>query len=88
MILGYFYWQRVADRVGLTNEARAWSGLQNPTEAFLTTYGEKSGSTVRTLIDALKKDKLTHFASQVEFDEAFSTKQDHVDTDRVEETAV
>ena len=84
--LAYCYWYRVADRVGLGNEAKSWVGLSNPTEAFLTAYGEKRGSTVRSLINALKDDGLTHFASRVE--ERFSPAQDHVHTAGVNETHV
>lgn len=83
--LEYYYWHRVADRVGLGNEAKAWGGLKNPTEAFLTAYGERDG-TVRSLINALKEDKLTHFAREVE--ERFSTARDDVRTARVIETHV
>ena len=86
MILDYFYWQRLADRLDLGNEARAWGGLQNPTEALLSTYGEKRGSTVRSLINALIEDGLTQFASQIE--EEFSSAQDPADAQRVEETDV
>ena len=87
LILGFFYWERTAEKVGLGAESRAWKGLDNPTESFLRSYGEKAGSTVTTLIEALREDGLTHFADQIET--AFSsTSQDHGETERVAETPV
>ena len=41
-------------------------GAQNPTEMFLTAYGEKEGSTIRNLINALRRAELTHFADTIE----------------------
>jgi len=84
---GFFYWERTAEKVGLGAESRAWKRLDNPTESFLRSYGEKAGSTVTTLIEALRGDGLTHFADQIET--AFSsTFQDHGETERVAETPV
>ncbi|XP_068714633.1 tumor necrosis factor receptor superfamily member 16-like isoform X3 [Montipora foliosa] len=71
---GYGYWQRVAEKVNLANESRAFNSLPNPTEAFLTLYSEKQGSTVRTLVDACEEAGLTHFASEMR--EKFGA-QDH-----------
>lgn len=65
-ILGHWYFLRVADEVGLAEKCRGFDNSQNPTDAFLTLYSEKEGTTVRALVDALRKCELTHFASQIE----------------------
>ena len=65
-ILGHWYFLRVADEVGLADKCRGFDNSQNPTDAFLTLYSEKEGTTVRALVDALRKCELTHFARQIE----------------------
>ncbi|XP_068757802.1 uncharacterized protein [Montipora capricornis] len=71
---GYGYWQRVAEKLNLADECRAFTSLPHPTEAFLTLYSEKQGSTVRTLVDACEEAGLTQFASEMR--EKFGA-QDH-----------
>lgn len=76
---GYGRWQRVAEKLGLGDECRAFSSQQSPTQAFLTLYSEKRGSTVRTLVNASEEAGLTHFASQMR--ERFVPTQDHEESE-------
>ncbi|XP_022799279.1 tumor necrosis factor receptor superfamily member 16-like isoform X1 [Stylophora pistillata] len=62
---GYFYWQMVAEELGFQDESRGWEGAPNPMENLLKEYGEKEGSTIRGLIEAIRGVGLTHCASQL-----------------------
>ena len=66
LYLGYFYWQSVAEELGFQNESRGWERADNPIESLLKAYGEKEGSTIRGLIEAIRGAELTRFASQLE----------------------
>ncbi|KAJ7327389.1 hypothetical protein OS493_027079 [Desmophyllum pertusum] len=63
---GYFYWQMIAEKLDLFEECRAWEGAENPTKRLLTAYGEKEGSTIRSLIVAVREAELTYFANEIE----------------------
>jgi len=75
----------VAEKVGLGAESKTWKRLNNPTESFLKSYGEKVGSTVKTLIEALREGDLTHFADEIET--AFSSSVHDGETERVARVA-
>ena len=75
----------MAEKVGLGAESKTWKGLNNPTESFLKSYGEKAGSTVKTLIEALREGDLTHFADEIET--AFSSSVHDGETERVARVA-
>ncbi|KAJ7335996.1 hypothetical protein OS493_013365 [Desmophyllum pertusum] len=62
----YFYWQITAEKLGLLNECRAWEAADNPTEKMLTAYGDKEGSTIKSLIAALRESELTQLANEIE----------------------
>lgn len=62
---GYFYWQMVAEELGFQDESRGWEGAPNPMENLLKEYGEKEGSTISGLIEAIRGVGLTHCASQL-----------------------
>ena len=66
LYLGYFYWQSVAEELGFQNESRGWERADNPIESLLKAYGEKEGSTIRGLIEAIRGAELTRCASQLE----------------------
>ena len=83
--LGYFYWQSVAEELGFQNESRGWEGAQNPIESLLKAFGEKEGSTIRGLIEAIRKAGLTLCASQLE--DKFDTPRNDT-TDSVHKTLV
>jgi len=65
---GYFYWQMCADKLGLLAECESWKHAENPAEKFLTAFGEKAGSTIRKLVEALRDQEvdLTQIANEIE----------------------
>ncbi|XP_029205125.2 uncharacterized protein LOC114969032 isoform X1 [Acropora millepora] len=62
----YWFFLRVAEKLGIYQECRGFTSSRNPTEAFLQLYSERKGSTVRALVGALRECELTHFASEIE----------------------
>ena len=83
-ILGYFYWQVCAEKLGWQTECESWKRAENPAETFLTAFGEKAGSTIRKLVEILRDPEvdLTQIANEIEGN--FSPPQDQVEN--VEET--
>ena len=65
-ILDYWFFLRVAEKLGIYQECRRFTSSRNPTEAFLQLYSEREGSTVRALVGALRECQLTHFANEIE----------------------
>ena len=74
--LGYYYWQLTGEKLGFLAECKAWESAENPTEKLLKAYGEKEGSTIRKLIEALRQMGLTRFAKEIEDKFSSSTTQD------------
>ena len=66
LYLGYFYWQSVAEELGFQNESRGWERADNPIESLLKAYGEKEGSTIRGLIEAIRGAGLEDCAKDLE----------------------
>jgi len=64
----FFYWELCADKCGLQAECESWKQAANPAERFLAAYGERSGSTVRKLVEVLKDPEvdLTQIAYEIE----------------------
>ena len=87
-ILGYFYWEIIAGKLGLRAGCEAWKNAENPAERFLKAYGEKEGSTIRKLVEVLRDPdvELTQFASEIETH--FPAPQDHDELEYVNETPV
>ncbi|XP_068673356.1 uncharacterized protein [Montipora foliosa] len=77
-------WRRLGEKLGQADECRAFNSQQSPTQAFLTLYSEKRGSTVRTLVNASEVAGLTHFASKMR--EKFVPAQDHEEIEAREES--
>ena len=67
-IIGYFYWQITAGKLGFRADCETWKNSENPAEKFLRAYGEKEGSTVRKLVDVIRDPEidLTQIASEIE----------------------
>ena len=87
-ILGYFYWQICADKLGLLAECESWKRAENPTEKFLTAYGEKAGSTIRKLVEVLRDPEVDLTQIAYEIEEKFSPPQDQGENENVDETDV
>ncbi|XP_015761851.1 PREDICTED: tumor necrosis factor receptor superfamily member 4-like isoform X3 [Acropora digitifera] len=62
----YWFFLRVAEKLGIYQECSHFTSSRNPTEAFLKLYSEREGSTVRALVGALRECELTLFASEIE----------------------
>jgi len=73
---GYYYWQLTGEELGFLAECKAWESAENPTEKLLKAYGQKEGSTIRNLIEALRQVELTRFAKEIEDKFSSSTTQD------------
>ena len=67
-ILGYFYWQICAVKLGLHCTWVSWKCAVNPAEKVLTAYGRKAGSTIRKLVQVLGDPDvdLTQMADEIE----------------------
>lgn len=65
--LGFSYWLKVGENLGLKNRCRQWlRRVVNPTDNLLKAFAEKRESTIRKLIEASEKAGLTLFASELE----------------------
>ncbi|XP_015753729.1 PREDICTED: tumor necrosis factor receptor superfamily member 1B-like isoform X3 [Acropora digitifera] len=62
----YWFFLRVAEKLGISKECRGFTSLRNPTEAFLQLYSEREGSTLRAVVGALRECGLTLIASEIE----------------------
>ena len=78
-ILGYFYWQACADKLGWQTECESWKYAENPAETFLTAYGEKAGSTIRKLVEVLRDPEVDLAQIATEIEESFSLPPDEVE---------
>ena len=65
-ILDYWFFLRVAEKLGIYQECKGFTCSRNPTEGFLQLYSEKEGSTVRALVGAVRECGLTLIASDIE----------------------
>ena len=59
LILGYPYWQRVAEKLGFSEQCKGWVNVENPTKKLLHVFGEKEDGTIRVFIKALEEVDLT-----------------------------
>ena len=85
-IIGYFYWQITAGKLGLREDCETWKNAENLAEKFLRANGEKEGSTVRKLVDVIRDPEidLTQIASEIETQ--FSPPQDQGGQEDLDET--
>lgn len=57
-----------AEKLGIRDECEAWKNADNPAKKLLQAYGEKEGSTIRTLVNVLRDPEvdLTQIAKEIE----------------------
>ena len=77
-----------AEKCGLHAECKSWRHTENPTEMFLTAYGQKADSTIRKLVEVLRDPEvdLTQIANEIE--EKFSPPEDQGENENGDETEV